>query len=212
MSGLVPTRYGLQGAGCVASKEECLWQEGNELGCPGYFQRRTHALEVTKLTKSEEARLTLEEWLRYKNSIEVDTEINLQTGQLTVRKQSITSLPAEVYQMSDFKHLFGHKASTFGMRCNVVEKTEFRSWYRLEGHLYDVQLWKPDTRDPQNRFVPAPASVYATSRAYPTGLSSGEEWVQEVLAPMLATGQFVVSALCFYLLTIDWELCSLGIV
>ena len=42
------------------------------------------------------------------------------------------------------------QARTFGVKCNLVERTEHRWWYRLEGHQYDVQLWDLDSRLPLN--------------------------------------------------------------
>jgi hypothetical protein len=46
--------------------------------------------------------------------LQVDTEINLQLGELTVRKQQILPLPKEVFLMPDFENLFGAKVNTPG--------------------------------------------------------------------------------------------------
>ena len=145
--------------------------------------------------------MSLEEWLRHKSGTQVDTEINVQLGQLTVSRQHVRTLPADVYDMEDFKTIFGSSAGRVGMRCNLVEKAAHRTWYRLEGHHYDVQLWEPDERDPQNRFLPVPDShttakrlalAASAARAYPSGLAPGEMWVQSILHPLLSAHDFQV--------------------
>jgi hypothetical protein len=60
---------------------------------------------------------------------QVDTEINVQLGELTVSKQHVRPLPCDVFDTADFKALFGTRAATFGMRCNVVERATHRTWY-----------------------------------------------------------------------------------
>ena len=125
---------------------------------------------------------SFDEWLRYKTTQEVQTEINVQLGAFTLRKCSMLPLPAELAHMRDFTRVFGSAAAEFGMQCAVVEKTSHRQHLRLVGRRHDVQLWDPDPRPD------APRGLFhglGHGRDYPSGLGKGEAWVREVLGAVL---------------------------
>lgn len=59
--------------------------------------------------------------------------------------------------------------------CAAVKNTTKRSWVRLVGMRYDLQLWKSDDRIP-------PMTNF--SRKYtPTSLSPAEAWIPKILEP-----------------------------
>ena len=135
----------------------------------GSFQPDT---EVRTEDMEEDGRFaSYEDWLRVTTTQVVETEVNIQLGEFTLKKQQMQLLPEEVYDMRDFIQVFGLAEKGNGMMCAVVQHTTNRSWLRMVGCRHDVQIWEQDTR-PHGAHFPNPLS-----RRYPDGLKPGEEWV-----------------------------------
>ena len=115
---------------------------------------------------------SFEEWLRYHSNKSVDTEINVQLGEFTLKKHRVEPLPRYVCDMDDFVTIFGEKlAKSFGIQSAEVKNTTARLWRRLVGRRHDVQVWHKDTRQLKSPFM----------RPFST-LIGAERWVQECIA------------------------------
>lgn len=117
-----------------------------------------------------------EEWLRFTTTQAVETEINIQLGEFTLKKQQMQLLGGRVYNFPDFEDVFGSVARENGMQCAIVQHTTNREWLRTgPGLMYDVLLWTADDRQIPNPF----------RRKFPGGLSKDENWVAEILGPWM---------------------------
>jgi hypothetical protein len=61
------------------SAVQTLWVEVDELGCRGHFQRQSYAPKP-ELAPSELARMSLEDWLRYKTGSQVKLAPSFSAG------------------------------------------------------------------------------------------------------------------------------------
>ena len=89
-----------------------------------------------------------EDWLRESTTLVVNTEINVQLGEFTIKKNAVQPLAKYMMKNADFVSVF-HKVTTDDViQCADVKNTTNRKWVRLVGLGYDLQLWAPDTRRP----------------------------------------------------------------
>lgn len=154
------------------------WREPDIMGGVGRFLPDTEAANLQQTQAALEEIHAYEAWLRQSTTQAVDTEINIQLGEFTLKKNTMQQLSQEIVQHSVFRDVFGSVDTSNGsaIQCAEVHDTEFRTWKRLLGQRHDVQLWTPDTRT-QMALPPA------FSRAYPGSLKGDEEWVKNVLEP-----------------------------
>jgi hypothetical protein len=150
------------------------WISLSETGYVGRFQPDTEVRERAKRPSPDFD--SYEDWLRYTTTQEVETEINVQMGTFTMKKQQMQVLPTEIASDPDFRHVFRNLATDLSVQCACVRKTTNRLWLRLLGRRHDVHWWAPDDRKP----------VSAHRRKYPSKLQPTEDWIRQKLQPVLA--------------------------
>lgn len=103
---------------------------------------------------------------------QVDTEINIQLGDFTLKTAKLKVLSDAFISHPDFITIFGRDKY---VQSAIVSSTEFREWVRLVGRRHDVQLWTATKR--QLKF-----SGY---REYPSAMHfSTEAWVKTLIDPV----------------------------
>ena len=135
---------------------------------------------------------TYEAWLRAQTQ-SVDTEVNVQLGEYTLKKNTLQPLPSHISVDGDFVSVFGVSLNANPIQCVEVEASTHRLWLRLVGQRHDVQLWDADPRHPTAPFSrPYTASARESAdgdaarrkgEAYASGLADGEQWIAHVLEP-----------------------------
>ena len=117
-----------------------------------------------------------EDWLRETTTQSVDTEVDLQLGQFTLKKHAMQTLEDACYGFDDFVSIFGGGWSSENrMQCAEVCNSSHRMWVRLVGRRHDIQWWDADTRKPPNAHHSRPLDM----------LLPNERWVRDVLRPTL---------------------------
>lgn len=130
------------------------------------------ALQTSQKHLSKEAEVNFEAWLRETTTLAVNTEINVQLGEFTIKKNSTRPLEDEFRHWPDFRTVFGRLSTTTTIQCAEVKYTTNRKWVRLPGMNYDLQLWVPDLRKPGHKFN--------------TPYSSADSWIKDVVDPWRA--------------------------
>ena len=106
----------------------------------------------------------------------MDTELNFQLGEFTLKKHRVEPVDQMMCDFTDFSDIFGARvARTGGVHSAEVKNTKMRSWVRLVGQRHDLQLWALDPRTPTTSFT----------RVYPAKLASHERWIYEACDPVL---------------------------
>jgi hypothetical protein len=137
---------------------------------------------------SGDAHTSFEAWLREITTLAVNTEINIQLGEFTIKKHVTQPLEDEIQEDPDFIAVFQHITHDDIIQCAEVKHTTRRKWVRLIGLDHDVQMWDMDTRQIKHNF----------SRQY--GLSSDPEWVKSVVDPWI---QKIFPSIQLYYGTVD---------
>lgn len=130
------------------------------------------ALQASQKHLSKEAEVNFEAWYRETTTLAVNTEINVQLGEFTIKKNSTRPLEDEFRHWPDFRTVFGRLSATTVIQCAEVKYTTNRKWVRLPGMNYDLQLWVPDLRKPGHKFS--------------TPYSSADAWIKDVVDPWRA--------------------------
>ena len=107
-----------------------------------------HDEEKFLLNLSPATKHSFEEWLRETTTLSVNTEINVQLGEFTVKKNITKPCDDSMTQDADFIAAFSSLKINDVIQCADVKNTTNRKWVRLVGLGYDLQLWAPDTRRP----------------------------------------------------------------
>ena len=81
----------------------------------------------------------------------VDTEINLQLGEYTLKNHALQALPAHINHHTDFMQIFGAKRESNPIQCVEVQNSSHRMWVRLIGLRHDIQLWDVEPRQPSRQ-------------------------------------------------------------
>ena len=125
----------------------------------------------------------------------VDTEIDVELGDFSVRKNRVQLVPKEFGQHPDARFALtnvlvpvdgSETSEKYALepaslpQCAVVRRTDNVHHVRLLGQRTDLELWTPDPRD-------LGTEVLGWERPYPDGLLSGETWVQALLDPWART-------------------------
>jgi hypothetical protein len=116
---------------------------------------------------------SFESWLRETTTLAVNTEINVQLGEFTVKKHATRPLEPEIRENPDFEEVLPELAKQDIIQCAEVKNTTNRKWVRLVGMGYDLQLWNTDTRKPSHDYT----------KHYQTVTN---KWVKEILDPWLS--------------------------
>lgn len=156
-----------------------VWKDLPYRNCSGRFVPSTCITDDPDPPVADENE-TYESWIRRAQEAQqrvLDTEINVQLGDFTIKTARLELLSKEISSKIDFVSVFGE--SKDAIQCAEVKNTQFRTWVRLVGRRHDCLLWSADTR------TPTLPSVY--SRKYSKGnLYSSEKWIAEALEPCLA--------------------------
>ena len=139
---------------------------------------------------SELAKREYEAWLRETTTVVIDTEMNTQRGEFTIKKHEINPLPEDIAHDISFQTVFKdihceandaddqhmHKVGTADIiQCAEVMNTTHRTWLRLIGLEYDVQKWTPDTR----KFTLLKLYSYSVCQT---------SWIKNILDPWINNG------------------------
>ena len=111
-----------------------------------------------------------EAWMRETTTLVLNTEINVQLGEFTIKKHHIQALPQFYYNLADFKAVFKDMPLMEVLQCAEVRNTSNRTWVRLIGRGYDLQYWKADNRPMRVHFI----DTYERCR---------ERWIKELIEP-----------------------------
>ena len=120
---------------------------------------------------SPAAQVNFEAWLRETTTIAVNTEINVQLGEFTIKKHTAQPLDDEIRDHADFQSVFEDVTHDDIIQCAEVKHTTNRRWQRLVGLGYDVQMWVADDRLP----------VYGVVEQYST--VAAPQWLRDILEP-----------------------------
>ena len=200
------------------------WQSMSRPGCFGRFIPDTEV--ETARRAFEEANLmsrTFREWLLRTTTQSVDTEINVQFGEFTLKKHLVTSLAPSIASQPDFLDVFGRlNSGVTGISSAEVLNTKNRAWNRLVGRRHDLLCWFPDAREKVTALPYFPTNGVggvgiskgqAQGRPFPRGicLTGEEDWLWTVLSPHVQSGGALVGlkVRCSFLLFAHLFFCLL---
>jgi hypothetical protein len=140
---------------------------------PGLYGRFVPDSEMPdfEANLSTAAHMYFEQWLREISSVTVDTEINVQLGEFTLKRHQIEPLDPAIMKLPDFQDVLGKIVKEDIIQCAEVKNTTNRKWLRLVGLRHDIQLWVKDTRQP----------THYQQRPYDTALRTGELWIRDIV-------------------------------
>ena len=164
------------------------WHSLRAACCTGRFVPDTEAaarakqqalIDAAGEKKGDDA-LRYEDWLRQTTNLGVDTEINVQLGEFTLKKHRVEPVDERMCMFSNFRQVFGSvrdgsSNSTTGFQCAEVRNTSNRLWVRMVGRRHDLQLWsRPRDLDPAAGCWPSRGpSIVSFHRRYQHHLRSG---------------------------------------
>ena len=112
------------------------WSSMTGLGCDGRLVPDTEMegsaeaasggskAKATRAAREQElASLSFEDWLRRTHSERVNTEMNLQLGEFTLKKHAMAQLDAAVQTLPDFIDVFGIKTASNPVQCAEVRNS-----------------------------------------------------------------------------------------
>lgn len=181
-----------------ASLEARTWHSLQATCCGGRFVPDTEAVARAKQQASIDAAgektgkgaLRYEDWLRQTTNLGVDTEINVQLGEFTLKKHRVEPVDERMCMFSDFRQVFGTDKkgashATTGFQCAEVRNTSNRLWVRMVGRRHDLQLWsRPRNLDPAAGCWPSRGPF---NRLFPSQISSSsEKWILDAMRPHVA--------------------------
>ena len=108
--------------------------------------------------------------MRETTTLVLNTEINVQLGEFTIKKHQIYGLEQVYMDNGDFKVVFKDMPFLEVLQSAEVRNTTNRTWVRLIGRGYDLQYWRPDTRYPK--------AFYSDTYEY-----CRYSWVKDLLEP-----------------------------
>jgi hypothetical protein len=140
---------------CAAKCSEMIANCHSTLSCSALYHPTgrfvpdiEHDEEQFLLSLSDATKHSFEEWLRETTTLSVNTEVNTQLGEFTVRKNITRPCDDSMTCDEDFVAAFSSLRINDVIQCADVKNTTNRKWVRLVGLGYDLQLWAPDTRRP----------------------------------------------------------------
>ncbi len=147
----------------------------------------------------------------------IDTEINLQLGDFTLKTSTLDTLEPHITTQSDFLSIFDppHRKDARPKElkedgsgelvarkqlgpipCANIKMTTHREHYRLVGRRFDVLFWKSDDRSP-------PRTIYTRPYA-PQQLDETERSVQSTLALLCLSALHCTSTYIYpYVISLD---------
>lgn len=118
---------------------------------------------------------SFEEWYRELTTQSVDTEINIQIGEFTLKKHRMQILESGWMRFLDFTLIFGDKehSGVSGLQSAEVQHKQHRKWVRLVGRRHDLIYWDADTRNVED-------FMGKGGRIFPRAINREERWALEV--------------------------------
>ena len=157
------------------------WVVLDRVGHAGRLLPDTELVSIERAFEKLDEASNYESYLRMQAQA-VDTEINLQLGEYTLKNHTLQALPLSYTRSADFVAVFGVRRDSNPIQCVEVQNSTRRTWLRLVGLRHDVQLWDADTRQPQPLHTRAYESTF--SGEIPTlKTATGEGWIAAVLEP-----------------------------
>ena len=157
-----------------------------ELERPGHLGRRLPDTELVAIHAALERLAvapTYEVYLRAQAQA-VDTEINLQLGEYTLKNHTLQALPLGISRAADFVAVFGVRRESNPIQCVEVINATKRTWLRLVGLRHDVQLWDAEARQPGPLHTRRYETTFDSSGEIPSvAKAEGEAWIAAVLEP-----------------------------
>lgn len=176
----------------IEQKRALLARRWMVLDRPGHAGRLLPDTELASISRAFDRLVTAPTYEMYlRASVQaVDTEINLQLGEYTLKNHTLQALPAGIANADDFVSIFGVARDSNPIQCVEVQNTTCRTWLRLVGLRHDVQLWDVEPRRP----TPLPSwrkyddVARSSSHSSDSGRISsagdgGESWIRLVLEP-----------------------------
>ena len=108
-------------------------------------------------------------WLWRVCNESVDTEINVELGEFTIKSSRAMLTPVHMGDFDDYRQLFGPMDAARRPQCALVSSSAERQQVRLLGLRHDLVAWTADPRPMELGYA----------LAYP---SAAPAWVQEVAA------------------------------
>ena len=105
----------------------------------------------------------------------VDTEINVELGEFTIKRNRMQLVPLSMGAHDDYAAILGPMDPVKRPQCAVVRTTAEREHVRLLAARHDLLEW---TADPRPIALP-------WARPYPSGLAAAEGWALALLAPLV---------------------------
>ena len=179
----------------AATLEARSWKPLSAKMCSGRFVPDTEAeARRRQLTNIDDAssETPYEEWLRQTTTLGVDTEVNVQLGEFTLKKHRVEPVDPRMTQFADFRAVFGGDVTagsttgTTGFQCAEVKNTTHRLWVRMVGRRHDLRLWSaPQDRDPKHGCWPSRGPF---NRLFPSQIrGSTETWILDALRPHVSS-------------------------
>ena len=130
------------------------------------------ALAAQERTRALAERDGYRTWLWRCCNEAVDTEINIELGEFTIKSSRMMLAPLPMGDFGDYHDLFGPMDAARRPQCALVASSAERQQVRLLGQRHDLVAWTADPRPMELGY----------SASYPSGAPS---WVREVAAPWL---------------------------
>ena len=131
-----------------------MWKSVDAPHCIGRYVPDTEAIALQEKREGVQAD-TFAEWLRLTTNLAVDTEVNIQLGEFTL-KNTVEPIDERFRGFGDFAAVFGgscrcqRRYSAEVAHCN----TATLGWIGWRRH--DLQLWKPDSDPSISHAVDSP--------------------------------------------------------
>jgi hypothetical protein len=139
--------------------------------------------DPTPRTPEEQAEAEKKRMHTRRDLSKVETEINIQLGIFTLDNSPMEELDDKIYQLPDFKEVFGD-ATHLG--CAAVKNSTKRKWVRVMGTRFDLQLWLPDDRPP--KIPPQFSRKYSAD-----SLAASEQWIPAIFEPVRSKYKFAAT-------------------
>ncbi|KAH0483650.1 MAG: uncharacterized protein KVP18_004957 [Porospora cf. gigantea A] len=129
--------------------------------------------ENIESTKAKECLEQYEAWLGWVTGQLAETEIDLQRGKYSLRRNRMEVLELWVNDFADFVDIFGEVDDTSSFQCALISATRQRFWCRLVGYRHDLIRWQP-LADPPRSLMAEPIPFKAQGK---------HSWVGPILDP-----------------------------
>ena len=112
-----------------SSQVQRSWESLSRDRCYGRFVPATEKEQLRRALQLESLdQLSYMEWLRTTTTLSVDTEVNLQLSEFTLKKHKMKRIESSIEKHPDFEKIFGVQSAISGMQSAEVRNTKYRTW------------------------------------------------------------------------------------